>query len=427
MVAATRTPLAGNPWRHDDLLEIYAGVRAQSEQLVEPLEREDYVVQSMPDVSPTKWHLAHTTWFFETFLLKAFIANYRPVNDAYAFLFNSYYEGAGPRHARSQRGLLSRPTVDQVYAYRHEVDERMSALLNDIPGAHADEIKKRMIIGLHHEQQHQELLLMDIKHVFSMNPLLPVYRTRANAPSGTKVPKLEWYEFAEAVAEVGLRGGFGFDNETPRHKVYLRPYRLAQRPVTNHEFIAFIEDGGYQRPELWLSDGWHTVMTEGWTAPLYWQQRDDQWMQFTLHGLTPADTAEPVVHISYFEADAYARWAGYRLPTEAEWEHAADRQSVAGHFLNDELFHTCAVSDTENQFFGNVWELTQSSYLPYPGYRPLEGTLGEYNGKFMCNQHVCRGGSFMSPQGHLRATYRNYFYPHQRWSAQGLRLATEAL
>ena len=428
MAAANRTMLADDPWRHGQLQDVYVDVRSQSERLAEPLNDEDYVVQSMPDVSPTKWHLAHTSWFFETFLLAPFIDDYRPVDDAYAFLFNSYYEGAGPRHARPQRGLLSRPTVRQVYEYRHEVDRRMRALLDDIPSPQATEIMTRLRIGLHHEQQHQELLLMDIKHVFSMNPMFPTYLDRNDDSAAPRdLPALSWLDFDGGVVEVGNDGrSFTFDNETPRHKTYLQPFRLATRPVTNREYIRFIEDGGYERAELWLADGWHTVRANEWAAPLYWHREDSRWMQFTLHGLRPADTPEPVVHVSFYEADAYARWAGHRLPTEFEWEFAAADAPLTGHFLNDDRLHPQPVSASRTQLFGDVWEHTQSGYSPYPGFQPLEGTLGEYNGKFMCSQNVLRGGSCLTPQGHLRATYRNYFYPHQRWCAQGIRLAASA-
>ena len=293
------------------------------------------------------------------------------------------------------------------------------------PAAVAKDIDQRVRIGLHHEQQHQELLLMDIKHVFSMNPMFPSYVPRPRAaPEAQSTPALEWLSHDGGLVEVGHDAdSFAFDNETPRHKAYLEPFRLARRPVTNLEFIAFIEDGGYRRPELWLSDGWHTVQQQQWEAPLYWHRKDHAWMQFTLHGLQPAATLEPVVHVSFYEADAFARWAGHRLPTEAEWEVIASAHPVDGNFLREEVHHPRPVSASDMQLFGDVWEHTQSAYGPYPGYKPLEGTLGEYNGKFMCSQNVLRGGSCLTPRGHLRATYRNYFYPHQRWCAQGIRLA----
>ncbi len=425
---ATST-LANDPWRHDDIRSTFADVRRQSELLTAPLAAEDCVVQSMPDVSPTKWHLAHTTWFFETFILGPYAPGYRSFNEAFAYLFNSYYEGAGPRHSRPQRGLLSRPTVQEVFDYRRYVDQRLQDLLDAPPSAHRAAIMERAEIGLHHEQQHQELLLMDIKHVFSRNPLLPAYRPSAGDATMTeaRIPALDWMSFEGGLVEIGHAGdGFAFDNETPRHKAYLEPFRLARRPVTNLEYIDFIEDSGYRRPELWLSDGWHAVQAEGWQAPLYWQRKDDRWMQFTLHGQRPASTTEPVVHVSLYEADAFARWAGHRLPTEFEWETAAITEPVEGNFLSDETFHPRAVSASHTQLYGDIWELTQSSYGPYPGYRPLEGTLGEYNGKFMCSQNVVRGGCCLTPRGHVRTTYRNFFYPHQRWCAQGIRLAADA-
>ena len=403
---------------------MYADVRRQSELLAEPLAKEDFVVQSMPDVSPTKWHLAHTTWFYETFILSALIDGYRPVNDAYAFLFNSYYEGAGPRHARPQRGLLSRPTVDDVFEYRRQIDRRMLEVLASPPSAVAEDIEQRVRIGLHHEQQHQELLLMDIKHVFSMNPLFPSYTSNALPSVAASPAPRSWKSHDGGLMEVGhASDGFAFDNETPRHKIYLEPFRLSSCPVTNLEYIEFIEDGGYRRPELWLSDGWHAVREQQWEAPLYWHREGNDWMQFTLHGLREAATTEPVVHVSFYEADAFARWAGHRLPTEFEWEVVAASHPVDGNFLSEAIHHPRPVSASDQQLFGDVWEHTQSAYGPYPGYKPLEGTLGEYNGKFMCSQNVLRGGSCLTPRGHLRTTYRNFFYPHQRWCAQGIRLA----
>ena len=403
---------------------MYADVRRQSELLAEPLAKEDFVVQSMPDVSPTKWHLAHTTWFYETFILSALIDGYRPINDAYAFLFNSYYEGAGPRHARPQRGLLSRPTVDDVFEYRRQVDRRMLEVLASPPSAVAEDIEQRVRIGLHHEQQHQELLLMDIKHVFSMNPLFPSYASNPLPSVAASPAPRSWKSHDGGLMEVGhASDGFAFDNETPRHKIYLEPFRLSSCPVTNLEYIEFIEDGGYRRPELWLSDGWHAVREQQWEAPLYWHREGNDWMQFTLHGLREAATTEPVVHVSFYEADAFARWAGHRLPTEFEWEVVAASHPIDGNFLSEAIHHPRPVSASDQQLFGDVWEHTQSAYGPYPGYKPLEGTLGEYNGKFMCSQNVLRGGSCLTPRGHLRTTYRNFFYPHQRWCAQGIRLA----
>ncbi|MEM7674411.1 MAG: ergothioneine biosynthesis protein EgtB [Myxococcota bacterium] len=427
---SNQTTIASNPWRHPELLDVFNEVRAQSEQVAAPLGKEDYVVQSMPDVSPTKWHLAHTTWFFETFLLAEFVDDYAPVHDAYAFLFNSYYEGAGPRHGRAQRGLLSRPSVDDIYAYRHEVDRRMRRLMNNLSSEIASDAQRRIIIGLHHEQQHQELMLMDIKHVFSVNPLRPTYLPIDHSvTASTTTPPLQWLDHDGGLIEIGAINGFAFDNETPRHQTHVHAFRLANRAVTNAEYLEFIQDEGYERPDLWLSDGWSARRTERWSAPLYWYEQDGRWMEFTLHGTRPIHPCEPVVHVSLYEADAFARWAGHRLPTEFEWEIVAATRSKGpdrGQYMGAHCLHPREVSSNDHQFFGSVWEHTQSPYSPYPRFKPLEGTLGEYNGKFMCNQNVVRGGSCMTPNGHLRASYRNFFYPHQRWCAVGIRLASDA-
>jgi ergothioneine biosynthesis protein EgtB len=386
------------------------------------------VVQSMPDVSPTKWHLAHVTWFFERFVLKPHLAGYRELEPRYDYLFNSYYYTAGEMHARPRRGLLSRPTVEEVLAYRRHVDAAMTRLLD---GAD-DAVRYLIVLGLHHEQQHQELMLTDIKHVLAQNPLEPVYRAGAATPAAAGAGPLAWTGFPGGVAEIGADGGgFCYDNETPRHRVWLEDFELATRPVTNGEFRDFIDDGGYQRPELWLSEGWATILAEGWDRPLYWQS--DRERVFTLGGSRPIDPEAPASHLSYYEADAYARWAGARLPTEAEWEVAsrtsaergADGGIASGHFVESGALQPRAAGPGEGlrQMFGDVWEWTASPYAPYPGFEPLAGSLGEYNGKFMCSQLVLRGGSCATPADHIRDTYRNFFYPRDRWQFTGLRLA----
>ncbi len=363
----------------------FRAVRRSTEALCEPLSAEDAGVQSMPDASPAKWHLAHTTWFFETFVL----ADRPRFDPAFAVLFNSYYEGAGPRHPRPQRGMLTRPPLDVVRRYRAHVDAEVLRELPSMSGAKRAQVR----LGLEHEQQHQELILTDILHAFSANPLRPAYRD-VPAPAAKRAP-LEWTAHREGLYEVGHAGdSFAFDNERPRHRVFLEHFLIANRPVTNAEFAEFVRDGGYRRPELWLSDGW--AAREGWDAPLYWEGE----AAFTLEGLRPRDPHAPVRHVSFYEADAYARWAGARLPTEEEWEIAIHRH-------------------------GDVWEWTRSAYAPYPGFRPLDGTLGEYNGKFMCNQLVLRGGSLATPAEHVRPTYRNFFYPTARWQFTGLRLAKD--
>jgi ergothioneine biosynthesis protein EgtB len=405
-----------------DLLTHYLDVRSTTERLAAPLHPEDQVVQSMPDVSPTKWHRAHVTWFFETFLLKDHLAGYIEHHPQYGFLFNSYYEQVGERHPRSTRGLLSRPTVDEVAAYRTHVDAAMVQLLEECNDPALLELVE---LGLHHEQQHEELLLMDIKHVLSLNPLQPAYRAAAGR-SGSAPDAVEWIEFDGGLADIGYDGdaGFCFDNEGPRHTTFLQPFALADRLVTNSEWLEFIDDGGYQRPELWLSDGWATVQADEWTAPLYW--RDDNTL-FTLAGVQPLSLDEPVCHVSFYEADAYARWADARLPTEAEWEVASQHADVSrpANLLDADQLHPAAAPAGEGlrQMFGDVWEWTSSAYLAYPGYKPSEGAVGEYNGKFMSGQMVLRGGCAITPPGHIRATYRNFFPPHARWAFSGVRLA----
>jgi ergothioneine biosynthesis protein EgtB len=412
------------------LAERYAQVRRLTERLCDGLATEDYVVQSMPDVSPTKWHLAHTSWFFETFILREHLAGYRPLDEDYAFLFNSYYVHAGERHCRAQRGYISRPTVAEVYEYRRYVDEHMQRLLGGADDPPRAALAPLLEIGLNHEQQHQELMLTDLKHVFGVNPMRPVYRERPDGGAVRAAP-LEWVEFAGGLHWIGHDGdGFAYDNEGPRHQQFVRPFRLASRLVTNGEYLEFMEDGGYRRPELWLSMGWATAQENQWTEPFYWERRDGHWQLFTLSGMREIDRAEPVCHVSYFEADAFARWAGARLPTEAEWEVAAASVPVAGNFVESGRCHPAPAPRREpgaglQQMYGDVWVWTQSQYTPYPGYRPPPGALGEYNGKFMCNQFVLRGGSCATSETHIRPTYRNFFPPEATWQFTGLRLARD--
>ena len=410
----------------------YRAVRQFTERLCEPLETEDYVIQSMTDVSPAKWHLAHVSWFFETFILEPHLPGYTPLNPQYAYLFNSYYVQAGARHCRAQRGYLSRPTVAEVYAYRTYVDEHMMQLFEAADDDLTQTVTPLVEIGLHHEQQHQELLLTDLKHVFSVNPLRPVYRPATLGARAAAMP-LTWVGFDEGLHEIGHAGdGFFYDNEGPRHRSFVDAFHLANRLVTNAEYQAFMEDGGYERPELWLSMGWATREEHGWTAPFYWEQRDGAWQCFTLAGMRAVDPDEPVCHVSYFEADAYARWAGARLATEQEWEVAARTVPMQGNFVEAERYHPVAAEASAAgespllQMYGDVWEWTRSSYSPYPGYEPLPGALGEYNGKFMCNQFVLRGGSCATSATHIRPTYRNFFPPDACWQFMGIRLAKDA-
>ncbi|HWU23915.1 MAG TPA: ergothioneine biosynthesis protein EgtB [Nocardioides sp.] len=406
-------------------------VRAHTEQLALPLSPEDQTVQSMPDVSPTKWHRAHVTWFFETFVLADHEPDFAPFQDKYWFLFNSYYEGVGPRYSRPERGLISRPGAHDVGIYRSNVDDRMRDLLTRLDDAALARIASTIELGFHHEQQHQELLLMDIKHVLSRNPLQPVYAGRPATPSTPDT--LGWVDVEGGLVEIGHEGGgFCFDNELPRHQEWLNPYRLADRLITNGEWLEFMADGGYRRHELWLSDGWARINAEGWDAPFYWTEVDGVWFEHTLHGTFPVDPGAPATHISFYEADAYATWAGKRLPSEAEWEHAAvstgstTDDGVVGNLANTSTFHPEAAGPATGglrQLFGDCWEWTSSAYHPYPGFHPAEGAIGEYNGKFMSNQMVLRGGCALTPAGHARASYRNFFPHGARWAMSGVRLA----
>ena len=398
----------------------YAATRAQSLRLAAPLSAEDCALQSMPDASPVKWHLAHTTWFFETFVLEAAVPGYQPFRPHYRSLFNSYYIAVGPRHPRPERGLLSRPSLDEIHAYRRHVDARLSALLTAGAPAQRDLIE----LGIQHEQQHQELILTDVKHLLSRNPLAPAY-VEAPPPAAQVVPPLAWQTLPDGIRAIGHDGaGFCFDNELPRHRVFLDACQIASRPVTNGEYADFIADGGYDRHDLWLSEGWDVRHAQAWQAPLYWRRDGGRWTAFTLHGMQPLDPAAPVCHVSFFEADAYARWAGARLPTEAEWETYAATQQVTGHFAEDGTYEPRAAA-AATQVYGDVWEWTRSAYEPYPGYRAAPGAVGEYNGKFMSNQYVLRGGSCATPRSHIRASYRNFFPAAARWQFSGIRLARD--
>ncbi len=419
------------PAAPSNLLEEYVRVRATTERLASVLSAEDQTVQTMPDVSPTKWHRAHVTWFFETFVLGEYASDYRAFDEAYAYIFNSYYETVGARHPRPERGNLSRPGIVDIGRYRNYVDRQMDALLrrpDSQPG-----LLDLITLGLHHEQQHQELLLMDIKHVLSRNPLHPAYMAGNLPGAGSHPPKAGWLEHDGGPVEIGHPGvGFGFDNEYPRHTVYQTPFGLADRPVTCGEWLSFMEDDGYRRPEFWLSDGWAVVKAQGWDAPLYWSRdpdNPDRWVQFTLAGLRAVDPDEPICHISYYEADAYAHWTGMRLPTESEWEVIATVHGEGDNFLRDDFLERGAPHPrpavSSNALYGDTWEWTSSDYSPYPGFRAAPGAVGEYNGKFMVSQYVLRGGCCATPQGHARATYRNFFPPGARWPFAGLRLAQD--
>jgi ergothioneine biosynthesis protein EgtB len=400
----------------------YEAIRRATVDLCAPLSPEDCQVQSMPDASPAKWHLAHTTWFFETFVLERWQKPFRPFHPEFRVLYNSYYQTVGDQYPRAQRGLVSRPTVQEVHDYRAHVDAGVVRLLE--AGCQAD-MARVVELGLHHEQQHQELILTDVKHMLSLNPLRPAYAGVQTSTAAAARP-LRWCAFGGGTYHVGHDGpDFAFDNESPRHRQIVEPFELADRLVVNSEYREFVGDGGYQRPDLWLSDGWATVVAEGWKAPLYWCEDGGGSASFTLGGVQPLRDDEPICHLSYYETDAYARWAGARLPSEAEWEVSSAGVGIDGNFVESRRFHPCAApgSDGLSQLFGDVWEWTSSAYSPYPGYRPPPGALGEYNGKFMCNQMVLRGGSCATPRRHIRRTYRNFFPPQARWQFSGIRLA----
>jgi ergothioneine biosynthesis protein EgtB len=413
--------------RPSALAALFDQVRTRTTALAKPLSAEDCALQSMPDASPVKWHLAHTTWFFETFVLVPYAPRYTAYDPDFRVLFNSYYNGVGDKHPRPERGLISRPDLATVRSYRAHVDHALREMLQSelAPGVAA-----LIELGLHHEQQHQELVLTDLKHLFSRNPARPAYEPRWPLLP-VKPATLDWHRYDGGLTTIGHGGGgFAFDNEEPAHQVFIAPFELASRPVTHGEFAAFIADGGYRRPELWLSLGWDTVQSQRWQAPLYWEERDGRWWTFTLRGMAEIDPHAPLCHVSYFEADAYARWADARLPTEFEWESAARDVSPCGNFLDTGVLHPLPSAGMDDasvprQLYGDVWEWTSSSYAPYRGFRPAAGAVGEYNGKFMCNQYVLRGGSCATPASHIRATYRNFFPPEARWQFSGIRLARD--
>ncbi|HKK46761.1 MAG TPA: ergothioneine biosynthesis protein EgtB [Balneolaceae bacterium] len=410
----------------EQLAKRFKEIRNFSEFLAEPLEIEDYVIQAMQNTSPTKWHLAHVSWFYETFVLEKANPNFESLHPQYSYIFNSYYLQTGEPHTRSKRGLLSRPTVQQVYDYRKYVNEQILNFIEQANEKDLAEFGPVIEIGNHHEQQHQELMITDFKYMFAQNPLAPVYR-ELDLSGGSEPDALNWIPFKEGIYKIGNKGNeYTYDNEHPRHRKFLESFELADRLITNGEFMEFMEDDGYNRSELWLDDGWATVNEHDWDSPLYWQSRDGGWYYYTLGGLKKVNPHEPVTHLSYYEADAFARWAGARLPYEAEWEVAAGDKPYKGNFVEQQRYHPRPLEKSGNglkQMFGDVWEWTQSAYEPYPGYKPLPGALGEYNGKFMCSQYVLRGGSCATSETHIRKTYRNFFYPDARWQYNGIRLA----
>ncbi len=410
------------------IVDQYLKVRRFSESLSAHLEPEDCVIQTMPDISPTKWHLAHTTWLFETFILKAKVPNYQPFHPQYEYLFNSYYNSVGRQFFRPHRGHLSRPTVAEVNKYRQAIDQRMVELLQNCKEEDQPEARSLVELGLHHEQQHQELMVTDIKHVFSCNPLHPVYW---NCPVlyADATPALTFKSFEKDVYWIGHEGeGFGYDNEFPRHEKLVHGFKIGSRLITNAEYMEFINDGGYTKSEFWLSDAWAMVNQQQWTAPLYWQKEGEEWFYFTLNGYVKVNPYTPVCHVSFYEADAYARWAGKRLPTEEEWEIAFRDDPIEGNFVESQCFSPLALNSQDikkTQAYGDVWEWTGSPYVGYPGYKAAAGAIGEYNGKFMNNQRVLKGGSCATSQSHMRPTYRNFFFPEQRWQFMGIRLAED--
>lgn len=407
-----------------DLAANYRKVRNETERICSLLQPDDYQLQSIIETSPPKWHLAHVSWFFESFVLSAFAQNYQCFHPQFSYLFNSYYETVGKMQPRPQRGMLSRPTVEEIYQYRAYVDEHILSLIHELDDSNWQALLFRVVLGLNHEQQHQELLLMDIKHNLSVNPLKPAYSDRLTTVEA-EAKSMGWIERPGGIAEIGHSGaGFAYDNETPRHQALVLNHTLATRPVNNEEYLAFIEDDGYSRPDLWLSDGWSVIKQRDWQHPLYWQKTNGgEWHEYTLGGMRKLNFAEPVCHVSFYEADAYARWAGKRLPSEVELELMLADQPLEGNFADHDVLHPRA---GQGQWYGDVWEWCATPYGPYPGFKPLEGSMGEYNGKFMCNQMVLRGGCCVTPEGHVRASYRNFFYPHDRWAFSGIRLAEDA-
>lgn len=408
-----------------NILAQFKKIREFTHYLVEPLETEDFVIQPMENASPTKWHLAHTSWFFETFVLGKFLSGFKSLHPQYAYFFNSYYLQTGVPFTRAKRGMLSRPTVKEVFEYRAYVNEQVETFINESDEELWLKAASVIEIGNHHEQQHQELILTDLKFLLAQNPLLPVYRKGKARKSKPQNP-INWISFEEGLVEIGNKGKeFTYDNEHPHHRSFLQDFELADRLITNAEYLEFMEIGGYEQSPFWLDEGWSTVQREGWEAPLYWFKRDGKWMQFTLSGARPIDPDEPVTHISYFEADAFARWKGCRLPTEQEWEYACGNLEIEGNFVGEDHFHPVSTSSKKElkQMFGDTWEWTMSGYSPYPNYKPLPGALGEYNGKFMANQYVLRGGSCATSKSHIRKTYRNFFHADARWQFSGIRLA----
>src|SRR6056297_399857 len=410
----------------EHLIERFKAIRDFSHQLTEPLETEDFVVQTMENTSPTKWHLAHVSWFFETFLLDKVYDDYESLHPQYSYIFNSYYLQTGEPHTRSKRGLLTRPTVKEVFEYREYVNKEVLKFLENATKKQLEEFGPVIEIGNNHEHQHQELMITDFKYIFGQNPLFPKYK-ELELTKSKPVPELNWVSFEEGIYEIGNEGNeFTYDNEHPRHRKLLESFELGDRLITNGEYLKFMEDGGYERSEFWLDDGWATVNKRGWNCPLYWLKKEGAWQYFTLSGLREVDPSEPVAHVSYYEADAFARWADARLPTEAEWEAAAGGLPCKGNFVEEGNFHPRPLRKHKEglkQMYGDVWEWTKSAYDAYPGYEPLPGALGEYNGKFMCSQYILRGGSCATSKTHIRNTYRNFFYPDARWQFNGIRLA----
>ncbi len=425
----SRDRFPGHQALREALLEAYRRVRSKTEQLARPITPEDAQIQTIDDVSPTKWHLGHTSWFYETFLLKD-LPGYKPPEPEFTVIFNSYYNLIGEQYPRPLRGMLSRPSLAEIMDYRHEVDAGFVELVENASPTEVEKLTGLIEVGLNHEEQHQELLLSDILHVYWSNAIRPAYRDVRRVPLAKAEPA-RWHRYDEGLFWIGHEGDrFAYDHETPRHRVFVHGFQLASRLVTAGEYQQFMEDGGYRRPELWLSDGYAALHEQGWQAPLYWEQRDGAWWCMTLAGMRPVESSRPVCHVSYYEADAYARWAGARLPTEAEWEVVAAQAPVDGNLRDAGVYMTLpsgvdASPEHPHQLYGDVWEWTQSAYSAYPGFRPNQGALGEYNGKFMCNQMVLRGGSFATPKRHIRATYRNFFQPYQRWQFSGFRLAKD--